>query len=104
MWAGCSLWLVTSNVELDLCMQGASDALPWENQNAPGGAGPSAAAPGANALQPWGNTAGTTASSAQERSGNAEITPLEVSSQINLFLDQKSIDILLKQCGPSHHV
>ena len=77
--------------DLVLCLQCASDALPWENQNAAAGAGPSAAAPGASALQPWGNTAGTAASSAQERSGNAEITPLEVVTETCYFLPRSPL-------------
>ena len=60
-------------------MQGASDSLPWEGQGAGAGAGPSSA--GGSALQPWGDAGGGVtagASGGRERSGNAEITPLEV--------------------------
>ena len=61
-------------------MQGPSDALPWEGQGA--GAGASAAAtPGGSALQPWGDAGGSAragVSGGRDRSGNAEITPLEV--------------------------
>ena len=63
-----------------MLVQGATDALPWENQTAGAGAGPSAAAPGGSALQPWGNSGPGAASPGQERSGNAEITPLEVTT------------------------
>ena len=63
-------------------MQGPTDSLPWEGQGAGAGAGPSAAAaPGGSALQPWGDAGGGAtagASGGRERSGNAEITPLEV--------------------------
>lgn len=58
-------------------MQDPTDSLPWEGQGA--GAGPSTA--GGSALQPWGNAGGGAtagASGGRERSGNAEITPLEV--------------------------
>ena len=58
-------------------MQGATDSLPWEGHGA--GAGPSTA--GGSALQPWGDAGGGAtagASGGRERSGNAEITPLEV--------------------------
>ena len=70
---------------LSLTVQGPTDALPWETRSA--GAGPSGAAgPGGSALQPWGDNAGASATGASghERSGNAEITPLEVRSQRHL--------------------
>jgi len=68
-----------------LTVQGPTDALPWEARSAGAGAaaGPSGAAgPGGSALQPWGDNAGASATGAagHERSGNAEITPLEVRS------------------------
>ena len=60
-------------------VQGPTDSLPWEGQGVGAGAAPSAA--GGSTLQPWGEaTGGATAgaSGGRERSGNAEITPLEV--------------------------
>ena len=60
-------------------MQGPTDGLPWEGPGVGAGAGPSAA--GGSALQPWGDSSGGAtagASGGRERSGNAEITPLEV--------------------------
>lgn len=66
-----------------LTVQGPTDALPWEIRSAGAGADPSGAAgPGGSALQPWGDNAGASATGASghERSGNAEITPLEVRS------------------------
>lgn len=63
-------------------MQGPTDSLPWEAPAAGAGAGPSAAtAPGGSTLQPWGDAGGGAtagASGGRERTGNAEITPLEV--------------------------
>ena len=70
-----------------LTVQGPTDALPWETRSAGAGAGPSGAAgPGGSAMQPWGDNAGASATGASghERSGNAEITPLEVRSQRHL--------------------
>lgn len=67
-------------------LQGPTDALPWEVRSAGAGAGPSVAAgPGGSALQPWGDNAGASATGASghERSGNAEITPLEVDPSVN---------------------
>ena len=66
----------------NLTVQGPT-ALPWESRSAAAGAGPSGApGPGGSALQPWGDNAGASATGASghERSGNAEITPLEVTS------------------------
>ncbi len=71
-----------------LTVQGPTDpCLPWETWSAGAGAGPSGAAgPGGSALQPWGDNAGASATGASghERSGNAEITPLEVRPQRHL--------------------
>ncbi|KAL0036308.1 hypothetical protein WJX77_001773 [Trebouxia sp. C0004] len=67
-------------------LQGPTDALPWEARSAGAGAGPSGAAgPGGSALQPWGDNAGASATGASghERSGNAEITPLEVDPSVS---------------------
>ncbi|KAA6420881.1 MAG: ATPase family AAA domain-containing protein [Trebouxia sp. A1-2] len=65
---------------------GPTDALPWEIRSAGAGADPSGAAgPGGSALQPWGDNAGASATGASghERSGNAEITPLEVDPSVS---------------------
>ncbi|KAL0052590.1 hypothetical protein WJX82_004414 [Trebouxia sp. C0006] len=68
-------------------LQGPTDpCLPWETWSAGAGAGPSGAAgPGGSALQPWGDNAGASATGASghERSGNAEITPLEVDPSVS---------------------
>lgn len=62
-------------------MQGPTDNLPWEGQGAGAGAGAGPSTAGGSALQPWGDAGGGAtagASGGRERSGNAEITPLEV--------------------------
>ena len=59
-------------------LQGGTDGLPWEAPKA-AGAGPS----GSGALQPYapgGAAGGPMPGTARDRSGNAEITPLEVIS------------------------
>lgn len=75
-------------------MQGPTDSLPWEGQGAGAGAGSSAA--GGGALQPWGDAAGggatAGASGGRERSGNAEITPLEVGSPAPLHSPESHIN------------
>ena len=77
----CSLQMCCLNCESQQSrsLQGPADSLPWEGQGVGAGAAPSAA--GGSALQPWGEAGGGTtagASGGRERSGNAEITPLEV--------------------------
>ena len=60
-----------------MACQGSADGLPWEGTRA--GAGQGATASGAGPLQPYGSSAGgAVPGQARERSGNAEITPLEV--------------------------